>query len=89
MDIQLISGVFSIAEAEQLIKDLFAIKIELHQKRIRTLYQHEEDIEQAERKIVHLEGQLREAIARLKQSGKEKTALNAHIEINTIERLTP
>lgn len=89
MDIELISGVFSIAEAEQLLTAIFNTKIQFHQNRIRTTHETEEDIEHSERRIVHLEETLRNAIRKLKQSGRTHTHLNAHIEVNTMARLTP
>lgn len=88
MQIQLISGVFSIAEAEQLLTDIVNVKIHFHEKRIRTIDQSEEDIKHSEKRIIQLQERLRNAIARMKADGKTQTALNAHIEIDTMERLT-
>jgi hypothetical protein len=87
MEIQLISGVFTIAEAEALLTDIFNTKIRFHQNRIRTIHQMEEDIEHSEKRIMQLEQTLRNAVRKLKESGKTHTSLNAHIEVNTIEQL--
>ena len=89
MEIQLISGVFTIAEAEELLTAIFRTKIQFHENRIRTIHETEEDIEHSERRIVQLQDTLRNAIRKLKESGKSHTALNAHIEVNTAEQLTP
>lgn len=88
MEIQLISGVFTIAEAEELLTAIFNIKIQFHQNKIKTIHETEEDIEHSERRIMQLEETLRRAIKKLKESGKTHTALNAAIEVNTAERLT-
>lgn len=89
MEIQLISGVFTIAEAEELLKAIFKTKIQFHENRIRTIHETEEDIEHSERRIVQLQETLNKAIKKLKASGKTHTTLNAHIEVTTAERLTP
>lgn len=89
MDIQLISGVFTIDEAEQLLREIFQTKIAFHEKKIRIIHQDEEDIKHSERRIIQLQETLRQAISRLRKSGKTHTALNAHIEVNTIGQLTP
>jgi hypothetical protein len=88
MEIQLISGVFSIAEAEELLTAIFNTKMQFHQNRIKTIHETEEDIKHSEKRITQLEETLREAIKKMKSSGKTHTALNAHIEVNTYERIT-
>lgn len=87
MELQLISGVFTIEEAEKLLTDIFNIKIKFHEKRIGSHHDNEEDIKHSEKKIIQLQATLREAIAKLKKSDKTHTALNAHIEVNTTEKL--
>jgi chaperonin cofactor prefoldin len=88
MDIQLISGVFTIEEAEELLTAIFNTKIQFHENRIRTIHDREEDIEHSEKRIIQLQETLRGAIRKLRESGKTHTALNAHIEVNTAARLT-
>ncbi|HEU4470190.1 MAG TPA: hypothetical protein VFR58_03830 [Flavisolibacter sp.] len=89
MEIQLLTGVFTIAEAEQLLTDIVDVKIHFHEKKIRTIHLSEEDIKHSEKRIIQLQQTLRQAIHRMKQEGKTHTALNAHIEVNTIGQLTP
>jgi len=88
MEIQLISGVFSIAEAEQLLTAIFKTKIQFHENRIRTVHEREEDIEHSEKRIIQLQETLNNAVKKLKESGRTHTALNAHIEVSTADRLT-
>lgn len=88
MEIQLISGVFSISEAEELLTAIVNTKIQFHQNKIRTIHETEEDIEHSEKRIIQLQDTLRQAISKMKESGKTHTALNAHIEVNTAMRLT-
>lgn len=88
MEIQLISGVFTVSEAEELLTAIFNTKIQFHENRIRTIHETEEDIEHSERRIIQLQDTLRNAVKKLRQSGKTHTALNAHIEVTTAERLT-
>lgn len=88
MDIPLISGVFTIREAEELLTAIFKTKIQFHENRIRTIHTSEEDIEHSERRIMQLQETLSDSIRRLKRSGRTHTALHAHIEVNTFERLT-
>jgi len=89
MEIQLISGVFTIAEAEELLTAIFKTKIAFHENKIRTIHELEEDIKHSERRILNLQETLRKAIRKLKESGQTHTNLNAHIEVSTASRLTP
>ena len=88
MEIQLISGTFTVAEAEELLTAVFKTKIAFHQNKIRTIHDAEEDIKHSEKKILQLEQTLREAIKKMKEKGQTHTTLNAHIEVNTMVWLT-
>lgn len=88
MEIQLIEGVFSIEEAEKLLTAIFKTKIAFHEQKIRTIHESEEDIKHSEQKIRRLEQTLRDAIAKMKEKGQTHTSLNAHIEVNTMPKLT-
>lgn len=87
MEIQLISGVFTIKEAEALLTAIFNTKIAFHEAKINTIQMTEEDIKHSEKKIAHLQNTLNQTIARLKENGQTHTSLNAHIEINTRPQL--
>ena len=89
MEIKLIDGVFTIEEAEKLLTAVFQTKIDFHEKKIKTVYHTEEDIEHSERRIMQLEETLRNAIRKMKAKGQTHTSLNAHIEVNTMVPLTP
>jgi hypothetical protein len=88
MEIQLISGMFTVQEAEQLLTAIFKTKIDFHQHKIRVVAENEEDIKHSEKKILQLEETLRNAIRKMKEKGQTHTRLNAHIEVNTMPRLT-
>jgi len=88
MEIQLISGTFTVVEAEELLTVIFKTKIAFHEQRINTLRDSEEDIKQSEKKIMQLQETLRNAIKKMKEKGQTHTCLNAHIEVNTVSRLT-
>lgn len=87
MEIRLISGTFTIAEAEELLTAIFNTKIAFHENKIRTIAITEEDIEHSERRIIELQKTLRAAIDKMRQAGLTHTVLNAHIEVNTTPRL--
>lgn len=87
MEIQLISGMFTIADAEELLTDIFKTKIAFHERKIKMVNETEEDIKHAEKKILILEETLRNTIKKLKENGQTYTSLNAHIEVNTRPRL--
>ena len=82
MEIDLISGVFTIGEAEQLLTAIFNTKIQFHENKIRSIHENEEDIEHSEKRIMKLQATLRNAIITLKESGKSRTGLHAHMEIS-------
>lgn len=88
MEIKLIDGVFTINEAEELLTEIFKIKIAFHEKKIKTVHITEEDIEHSEKRIIELQNTLSNAIKKMKAKGKTHTALNAHIEVNTMQLLT-
>jgi len=81
MQIQLISGRFSIAEAEQLLTSIIKVKLAFHEEKIRTVYQTEEDIKHSETRIKHLEDTLRKAIIKLKEGNREYINVQADIEL--------
>ena len=87
MDIQLISGTFTIAEAEELLTAIFKTKIAFHEQKISITKDSEEDIKHAEKKIMQLQQALRDAIKAIKEKGQTHTSLNAHIEVNTMPKL--
>ena len=87
MEIKLISGTFTVAEAEQLLTAIVNTKIAFHENKIRTIHENEEDIEHSEKRIMALQATLREAIDKMTQSGRTPTVLNAHIEVNTTPRI--
>lgn len=88
MEIKLISGTFTIAEAEELLTAIFKTKIQFHENRIKTIQDSEEDMKHSEKRILQLEETLRNAIKNLKDSGRTHTSLDAHIEVTTAGRLT-
>ena len=87
MQIQLISGTFSIDEAEALLTAIYKTKIAFHEQRISKENDSEEDMKHSEKKILQLEETLRNVIIKLKTNGQTHTSLNAHIEVNTIPQL--
>jgi septal ring factor EnvC (AmiA/AmiB activator) len=87
MEIQLITGVFTIKEAEALLTAIFNVKIAFHAAKINTIKMSEEDIEHSEKKINNLQETLRKTIENLKENEQTHTSLNAHIEINTRPQL--
>lgn len=89
MEIQLINGRFTPQEAEQLLTAIFQAKLNFHENKIRTLDLKEEDIKQSEKKIVMLQSRLKNTIEKIRQSGKELTDINAHIDISFAPVLTP
>ncbi|GAB2808727.1 hypothetical protein [Ferruginibacter profundus] len=83
MEIQLISGTFTVAEAEELLTAIFKTKIAFHENKIRTIHESEEDIKHSESRIKQLEQTLRDTIKKIKEQGQTHTNLNAHIEVST------
>ncbi|MFC4233494.1 hypothetical protein ACFOW1_16455 [Parasediminibacterium paludis] len=83
MEIQLISGVFTIPEAETLLTAIFNTKIAFHEAKMNAIQMSEEDIKHSEKKIAALQHTLKQTIEKLKENGQTHTNLNAHIEINT------
>lgn len=87
MEIQLISGTFTVSSVAELLTAIFKTKI-AHEQRINTLRDSEEDIMHSEKKIVQLQENLRNAIKKMKEKCQTHTILNSHIEVHTYSRLT-
>lgn len=87
MEIQLLSGVFTINEAENLLTEIIKVKIAFHEAKINTIQMSEEDIKYSEGKIIKLQETLKVAIEKLKANGQTHTTLNAHIDVNTRPQL--
>ena len=88
MELQLISGRFEAKDAEQILTDIYNVKISFHQQKIRTHIDSEENIKHAEKRILQLEENLRNVIAKIKNSGKDRIDIHAHIDISFAPPLT-
>lgn len=88
MEIQFISGRFTITDAEELLTAFFKTKIAFHEQKINTFMDLEEDIKKSEKSIMQLQETLRNVIKKMKGKGKKYICLNAHIDFNTLARLT-
>ncbi len=88
MELQLISGRFAAKDAEQILTDIFKVKIEYHHQKIRSQYYTEENIKHAEKRILQLEETLRSLLERIRKSGKDVIDVNAHVEISLKEPVT-
>ena len=85
MELQLISGRFAKSDAEQILTDIFNIKIAFHRNKLGAAgNDSEEYISHAEKRICALENSLRDLIGRIQTSDKPSIDINAHIEINLL-----
>jgi hypothetical protein len=89
MEIKLISGRFSVNEAEQLLTAIFKAKMSFHEEKIQSFHGSEEDIKHSEKRILQLEQTLRETIASLKADGVAYTNMEAHIDVSFPKRFGP
>ncbi len=62
MNLNLLKGRYTAAEAKQLVTALIRVKTDFHQQKIRDEHEHEEDIKHSERRIKELEAELRAAL---------------------------
>jgi hypothetical protein len=81
MEMQLINGLFTIGEAEDLLTALFNTKIQFHENKIGWVHTSEEDIKNTERRILQLKDTLRSAIQQMKESGSVQATLTANIVV--------
>lgn len=82
MELKLISGRFAAKDAEQILTDIFKIKIAFHENKIGKMGESEENIKHAESRIKQLEETLRSIIQRIRESGKEMIDVQAHVDIS-------
>ncbi len=78
---QLINGLFTIGEAEDLLTALYNSKIQFHENKIGWVHHSEEDIKNAEKRIIQLEDTLRSAIQQMKESGRIQASLTANVVV--------
>lgn len=88
MELELISGRFPVKDAEQILTDIFHVKIDYHHRKIQMPYMSEENIKHAEKRILALEGTLRNILQRIRESGKEMIDVHAHVELSLAAPLT-
>jgi hypothetical protein len=88
MELDLIRGCFAKEDAEQIITDIFQVKIDFHHKKIRSVYQNEEDIAHAEKRIYELEETKRYVLSRIRNHKKDRVDLHAHLELSLAAPLT-
>ncbi|MCA6450724.1 MAG: hypothetical protein IM584_05540 [Chitinophagaceae bacterium] len=88
MELELISGRFPAKDAEQILTDIFQVKIDYHQRKIHMQYLSEENIQHAEKRIVALQDTLRSILKRIRESGKEMVDIHAHVELSLAAPLT-
>jgi hypothetical protein len=88
MELELIKGCFTKEDAEQIISDIFQVKIDFHHKKIRSFYQAEEDIAHAEKRITELEDTKRYVLSRIRNHKKDKVDVHAHLELSLAAPLT-
>lgn len=88
MELELISGRFPAKDAEQILTDIFHVKIDYHHRKIQMPYMTEEDVQHAEKRIVALEATLRNTLQRIRDSRKEMIDVHAHLELSFAAPLT-
>ncbi len=88
MDLELISGRFSKHDAEKILTDIFQVKIDFHEKKIGTLYQSEESIKHAEKRIKELQESLRYVLSRIRNHPREMVDVNAHVSLSLAAPIT-
>lgn len=88
MELELISGRFPVKDAEQILTDIFHVKIDYHHRKINMHYMSEENIQHAEKRIVALGETLSSILRRIRESGKEMIDVHAHVELSFAAPLT-
>ncbi len=83
MQIVLIDGMFTLPEAEELLSEIFKVKIRFHENRIQAIRDSMEDVDRSEKKIIALQDRLSNAIAKVRAEGKERISLYAEIDVST------
>jgi hypothetical protein len=81
IDLALINGTFTLGEAEALLTALVKVKIAFHESKIGITHENEEDMKHSETRVKNLEQNLRIALKKMKESGKERFDIGAHIAI--------
>lgn len=79
METTLVSGRFSIREADELVCKLYEVKRDFHMSRIDTRTMSEEDVKHSEKRILELESQLKELLNTIRSGRYRHVALNAKI----------
>ncbi|MBX2906064.1 MAG: hypothetical protein KF744_08505 [Taibaiella sp.] len=85
MESTLLSGQYSVTEAEQLLSRLFDVPTEFQIGKIDKASDSEEDIEQSERTLSDISGQLRGMSQLLRRGGNGRVKLVASLSLEYCE----
>ncbi len=81
MEVQLIDGRFSVAEAEQILIAIVNVKIAFHAEKIKSLTLTPEEIKHSETRIHQLEKKLKQVVEKMKAKELSTTNIHAYIDI--------
>jgi hypothetical protein len=84
MELRLLDGTFSAAEARELLEHVVAVKTNFHLNKIDMNNFSEEDLRHSEKRIMELEDELRKALAYIRSSNLERVSLKSMVVIEEV-----
>lgn len=88
MELSIIDGNFPKQDAERIVKDIFAVKIQYHQNRIQSNQLTAEERMRSETRIHELENSLQKVLKKIRAYQEQELSIQAHIELSIFAPVT-
>lgn len=88
MELSIIDGNFSKEDAIQIVQDIFAVKIQYHQNRLRTSDISFENKKHSEDRLLQLEAALQKLLDKIRSHSDPALTIQAHLELNIFAPVT-
>lgn len=88
MELSIIDGNFPKEDAIRIVQDIFAVKIQYHQNRLRKSDISSEDKKHSEERLQQLEAALQKLLKKIRSYSDPALTIQAHLELNIFAPVT-
>ncbi len=88
MELSIIDGNFPKQDAQRIVQDIFAVKIQYHQNRMQNHQLSAEEMMRAETRIHELENSLQKVLNKIQAYQEQELSIEAHIELSIFAPVT-
>lgn len=88
MELSIIDGNFPKQDAQRIVQDIFAVKIQFHQNRMQNHQLSAEEMTRSETRIQELENSLQKVLKKIQAHQEQELSIQAHIELSIFVPIT-